>query len=87
MDCYQQHQIFPFVIRKESTSHIPKQIFLGLNQNDLAKCRLVSSIWKGFIDCKTQLWDKVPTHRYTRAAKEGRLNVCRLIIENVQESS
>ena len=87
MDCCQQDQIFPFVIRKESTPHIAKQIFLSLNQNDLAKCRLVSSVWKGFIDYKTPLWGKVPTHKYTRAAKEGRLNICHLIIENVQDKN
>ena len=87
MDCYQQEQIFPFVIRKESTPHIAKQIFLSLNQNDLAKCRLVSSVWKGFIDSHTPLWGRIPTHRYLMAAKEGRLDVCRLIIQSIQDKN
>ena len=67
MDCYQQ---FPFIIRRVSTLHIAKQIFLNLDQNDMAKCRLVSKVWKGFMDHNTPLWGKVPTHRYIMAAKK-----------------
>ena len=87
MDCYQQDQVFPFVIRKESTPHIAEKIFQSLDQNAMKKCRLVSHVWKGFIDCHTTLWGKVPTDLYIRAAKEGRLNVCRLIIQNNQNKN
>ena len=87
MDYYQQDQIFPFVIRKESTPHIAKQIFLSLNQDAMGKCRLVSNAWKGFIDCHTPFWEKVPAHLYIRAAKEGRLDVCHLIIQHGQNKN
>ena len=87
MDCYQQDQIFPFVIRNESTLHIAKEIFQSLNKDDMGKCRLVSNDWKGFVDCRTQFWEKVPTHLYIRAAKEGRLDVCHLIIQHGQNKN
>ena len=36
-----EQQEFPFVIRGESAPHIAYQIFLRLDQNTLAKCRLL----------------------------------------------
>merc|ERR1712038_2024581 len=80
-------QEFPFVIRGESAPHITYQIFQSLDQNTLAKCRLVSNIWKGFVDYQTSLWGKVPIHLYISAAREGRLNICRLIIQNGQNKN
>ena len=80
-------QEFPFFIRGESAPHITYQIFQSLDQNILAKCRLVSNVWKGFVDCQTSLWEKVPTHLYIEAAGEGRLNICRLLIQNGQNKN
>ena len=80
-------QEFPFVIRGESAPHIAYQIFQSLDQNTLAKCRLVSNVWKGFVDCQTSLWEKVPTDLYINAAREGRLNICRLLIQNGQNKN
>ena len=83
--------MFPFVIREESVPHIADYIFQGLDQRHLSKCRLVSTVWKVFVDYQTSLWNKVskntanqrgwtPLHE---AAGAGYLNVCRLIVDNV----
>ena len=61
-----QIKIFPFVIRDESAPHILDCIFQSLDQNALAKCRLVSTVWKGFIDYPTSLWDRVSKTKYKK---------------------
>ena len=87
MDNSQQEEVFPFIISEESAPHIADSIFKRLDQNALVKCRLVSNVWKGFVDCHTSLWGTVSLHQYLRAAKEVKLSACRLIIENVQDKN
>ena len=91
MTIFPTEKMLPFVIREESVPHISDYIFQGLDQRHLSKCRLVSTVWKVFVDYQTSLWNKVskntanqrgwtPLHE---AAGAGYLNVCRLIVDNV----
>jgi len=78
---------FPFVIQGECTPHIATSIFQLLDQNTLAKCRLVSKAWRDFVDNRTSLWGKVSTEHYIKVARKGRLDICRLIIQNAEEKN
>ena len=75
-----------FFSSEKSVQHVSDWIFKSLDKNALIKCRLVSNIWKGFVDCQTSLW-KVSPHQYIKAAQEGNLYVCHLIIQNVQDKN
>ena len=78
---------FPFVIHGKHTPNIADTIFGYLDQNTLAKSRLVSKVWKDYIDWKTFLWGNVSKDQYIKAAKEGRLDICRLIIRKAENKN
>ena len=74
--------VFPFVIGTEYTPHIARAIFDHLDKETLLKCRLVTSVWQSHVDSQTGLWSDISPQRYQEAVEEGRLDICRLIIEN-----
>ena len=73
---------FPFVIRRQFTPYIAWKIFRNLDKNTLVKCRAVSTTWKFIIDYHSNLWRDVSRARYQEAARNGRIDICRLIIDN-----
>ena len=78
---------FPLVMGWQFTPHIAKEIFQNLEQNSLAKCRLVSKDWNDFVVSRTTLWRNISTEKYIQAAKEGRLDICSLIVQNVEDKN
>ena len=77
----------PFVMGWQFTPHIAKEIFQNLEQNYLVKCRLVSKDWNDFVVSRTTLWRNISTEKYIQAAKEGRLDICSLIVQNVEDKT
>ena len=76
---------FPVVIGREFTPHLASTIFNLLDKQELMKSRLVSSVWKEVVDSRTNLW--TDPELYGKAAKEGNLNLCQMIIENVDNKN
>ena len=62
-------------------------VFKQLDHKTLAKTRLVSKDWKDYIDGSTTFWSNVSPLQYRLAAQEGRLDICRLIIQNTQDKN
>ena len=87
MTIFPTEKMLPFVIREESVPHIADYIFQGLDQRHLSKCRLVSTVWKVFVDYQTSLWNKVSKNTanqrgWTPLHGAGHLDVCYLIMDN-----
>ena len=87
---------FPFVlVRKgtngghfeEETSKIARTIFGLLDMESLINCRDVSLAWRSFIDADTNLWKRATNMEYWSALKSGKLELCKLIINNRQDKS
>ena len=78
----QHEETFPFVIKQRSAPHIADTIFKYLDQNTLAKCRLVSKVWKDFVDYQTSLWGNVSAEQFIQVAEKGKLDICKLIIQH-----
>ena len=78
----QHEETFPFVIKQRSAPHIADTIFKYLDQNTLAKCRLVSKVWKDFVDNQTSLWGNVSAEQFIQVAEKGKLDICKLIIQH-----
>ena len=53
----------------------------------MAKCRLVAKDWKNFMDHRTSLWGLVSTGKYMKAVEEGRLDMCRLIVQKAESKN
>ena len=71
-------ELFPFSIQGQFVYHIAQTIFTCMDKNNRLKCRQVSTEWKQCIDTKTNLWSGVSTLNYIKAAKEGRLDICKV---------
>ena len=80
-------QIFPFVVNGESVPHVATTIFQLLDQNTAAKSREVSKVWKDFVDNRTKLWGKVSAEQYIQVVKEGRQDICRLILQHAENKN
>ena len=80
-------QIFPFVVNVESVPHVATTIFQLLDQNTAAKSREVSKVWKDFVDGGTKLWGKVSAEQYIQVVKEGRQDICRLILQHAENKN
>ena len=79
--------LFPFVINGEFTPHIANRILGLLDQNTLLKCREVSKIWMSIVDNRTSLWDMVSPQVYMEAARQGKLDICRLFIQYAEDKN
>ena len=80
-------QIFPFVVNGESVPHVATTIFQLLDQNTAAKSREVSKVWRDFVDNRTKLWGKVSAEQYIQVVKEGRHDICRLILQHAENKN
>ena len=83
----QEQQVFPLVINGEFTPHIANLIFQFLDLNTLIKSRLVSNDWKDFVNYRTSLWSNISAEKYIKAAGEGRIDICRLIIQKAENKN
>ena len=81
----QVNEKFPVVIGREFTPHIASIIFNLLDKKELTKSRSVSSMWKDVVDSKTNLW--TDPELYGKAAKEGNLDFCQMIIKKVDNKN
>ena len=72
---------FPFVVNGKSVPHVATKVFGYLDPKTLLACRLVCKPWMEAVDSETSLWT---LQSLTEAIKKGRLDVCRLIVENVK---
>ena len=82
---------FPFVIhttsRQEFTADIAQTIFKLLTPTELLKSRGICRSWKEYVDCRTDLWRRMPRHTYMRAVRDGRLDICQMILEVIDEAN
>ena len=78
---------FPFVIGNKFTPHLAKMIWQHMDQNTLAKCQMVSKVLKNFTDTNSPLWGKISRTQYCDVAEEGRLDLCRLIIQHAEDKN
>ena len=83
----EDNNMFPFKIGEELTPEIASYIFNMLDPTTLKNCRLVSKAWKCFVDYHTGIWRDVPPHEICKAARQGRLDICKLIIENREDKN
>ena len=84
---WETQQSFPFLVKGKCTPHVTDQIFQLLDQNTMAKCRLVAKDWKIFVNHRTSLWGLVSTGKYMKAVEEGRLDMCRLIVQKAESKN
>ena len=80
-------QVFPFCVGNEFTPLIAKKIFSKLDKIHLVKVRRVCQTWKSFVDNQTDLWKNFTSLEYQKAAGEGRLDICRLIISKAEDKN
>merc|ERR1719391_997613 len=78
---------FPFVIGKEFTPYIAQKIFRLLPPKALLKSRVVCRSWKEYVDIRTDLWSGIPRRRYMRAVRDGRLDICQMILSSIDEKN
>ena len=76
---------FPLVIGGQFTPHIASTIFNLLDKQELTKSRTVSSTLKDVVDSRTNLW--TDPELYRKAAEEGNLELCQMIIEKVDNKN
>ena len=79
--------IFPFVIEGKSTPHLAKMLYSLLDQDTLAQCRVVCKPWKNFVDHSTNYWGNISPAKYCKAAEEGKLDICKLIIQKTDNKN
>ena len=73
------------MIQERFTPHIAQMIFQQMDQNTLTKSRLVSQVWKNYVDLGTPLWGKILPEQYIEVAREGRLDICRMILQHNED--
>ena len=73
------------MIQERFTPHIVQMIFQQMDQNTLTKSRLVSKVWKNYVDLGTPLWGKILPEQYIEVAREGRLDICRMILQHNED--
>ena len=76
---------FPVVIGREFTPHIASDIFNLLDKQELTKSRSVSTTWKDVVDSRTNLW--TDPKLYMKAVTEGNLDICKIIIQKVDNKN
>ena len=76
-----QDQVFPLVILGKLTPHVAYLVFNKLDQATLTQCRVVCKVWKNWVDHSTNYWGSVSSANYCKAAEEGRIDICSLIIQ------
>ena len=73
------------MIQERFTPHIAQMIFQQMDQNTLTKSRLVSKVWKNYVDLGTPLWGKILPEQYIEVAQEGRLDICQMILQHTKD--
>ena len=79
-------QSFPFVIGGQYTPHVALKVFSAADKETLLKCRTVSKVWRDFVDNKTDLWGQMPPDNYVEAVRQGKLDICQLVINSTAKA-